>query len=510
MKKRLFCYISLIFLGCSVCTADERPNIIFLLTDDQRWDAAGFMGNTEIKTPHLDKLAADGMVFENHFNTTSICMPSRASIMTGKYEFITGVSFGRGNMKPEDWARTYPMLLREAGYYTGFAGKLGFDVDFADKKKGDKYSVLPVNDFDKWGGWPKQGSYTTQRNQYLKKYADEYPHVTRALGAFAQDFIRDSVKQEKPFCLSISFKAPHSPKTADPIWDDLYEGVTFSKAANFGLEHTAHLAPQSSLGRQRLELWDEYSTPDNYQKNLSTYYRQIYGVDYAVGMIREELERLGLADDTIIIYTSDNGYFLGSHGFGGKVLPYEDGTHVPMVIFDPRNTTSHGKRAAGITSGIDIAPTILTYAGINVPENMNGENLQPIMNNPKTRVRDQLLQIQVWNQQRNDIIGSLGVVTEKYRYTYWYYANDEMQPTEELFDRINDRHETRNLAVNPEHRETLEAMRKLYDTNLETWKALRTDQYGYDTYDRIADRTIPWQDKTFRKPKPQTNKRKKK
>jgi arylsulfatase A-like enzyme len=289
-----------ILLFCGTLTAQtvKRPNIIFMLSDDQRHDAVGFMGNTEIKTPHLDQLAADGMVFENHFNTTSICMPSRASIMTGKYEFITGVSFGRGNMALKDWARTYPMLLREAGYYTGFAGKLGFDVDFPDKKKGDNYSALPVNDFDGWGGWPKQGSYNTKRNKYLAHYADKYPHVTRALGAYAQDFIKDAAKQDKPFSLSISFKAPHSPKTADLLFDDLYKGVTFSKPPHFGLEHGEQLAAQSKLGRQRQDLWESYSTDEGYQENLSVYYRQIYGVDFAVGMIRDELEKQDLAENT--------------------------------------------------------------------------------------------------------------------------------------------------------------------------------------------------------------------
>jgi arylsulfatase A-like enzyme len=500
----IFC-IALFCLRGTVL-ADQRPNIIFLLTDDQRWNAGGYMGNTEIKTPNLDQLAADGMVFENHFNTTSICMPSRATIMTGKYEFITGVTFGRGNMKPEDWSRTYPMLLKRAGYYTGFAGKLGFDVDFPGAVKGDKYSLLPVKDFDGWGGWPQQGNYRTEKNQYVAKYAEKYPHVTRALGAFSQDFIKTAAKQDKPFCLSISFKAPHGPQQADPAFDDLYdEGVIFSKPENYGMETGATRAPQSALGRQRVKSWLNYNTEERFQKFVNIYYRQIYGVDVAVGMIREELERLGLADNTIVIFTSDNGFFLGSHAFGGKTLPYEDGTHVPMIVYDPRNGSSHGKRTKAVTSGIDIAPTILTYAGAAIPAEMNGEMLQPIMNNPKARVRDQLLQIQVWSNTRDDVIGALGVVTEKYRYSYWYYANEEMAPTEELYDRINDRWERRNLAANPEHKETLETMRTFYDSNLEMWKELRIGEYGYDSYDRIADRNIPWQEKEFVEPRPKRN-----
>ncbi len=493
-KRYAFILTILALCGTLLHAAPKPPNIVFLLTDDQRFDAVGFMGNEEIKTPNLDELAARGTVFDNHFNTTSICMPSRANLMTGCYEYIHGVSFGRGPMEKKYWSQTYPVLLRANGYFTGFGGKFGFDL--SAPRRAPKHERLPTEDFDIWAGWPGQGTYNTAKNEYTAKYAKDYPHVTRALGAFGQDFIKAAAKQDKPFCLSISFKAPHSPESYDPFFKDLYEGVTFSKPDNYGTA-VDHLAPQSRLGRQAQLIGPGYLTDEGYQKKLHIYYRQISGVDYAVGMIREALAEQGVADNTVILFTTDNGYFCGSHKLGGKALLYEDATRAPMVVYDPHNEASHGKRVAGISAGIDIAPTILTFAGVEVPPIMNGIPLQPMLDNPETRIRKQLSLHQIWNQTRDDVIGSMGVVTEDYRYTYWYYADDGMPPTEELFSRKRDRWEQTNLIHNPEQAPMLAHMRSLYDANLAEWKAGRTESNSYPRYDTIADRQIPWQEKKF-------------
>lgn len=493
MKTLTIC-IALLSAGLTLGAIAKRPNVVFLLTDDQRFDAAGFMGNKEIKTPNLDKLAAEGTVFDNHFNTTSICMPSRANIMTGCYEFVHGVSFGRGSMQKAHWQQTYPVLLRKNGYFTGFGGKFGFDLNA--KKGAPKEERLPTREFDVWAGWPGQGTYTTAKNEHTAKYAKDYPHVTRALGAFGQDFIEAAARQDKPFCLSISFKAPHTPESYDPFFEDLYEGVTLSKPDNYGTS-VDHLAPQSRLGRQARLIGPGYLSDEGYQKKLHIYYRQISGIDYAVGMIREALAEEGLADNTVILFTTDNGYFCGSHELGGKALLYEDATRAPMLIYDPRNEASHGKRVPGITAGIDIAPTILAFAGVDAPGIMNGKPLQPMLDDSETRTRKQLALHQIWNQTRDDVIGAMGVVTEEYRYNYWFYANDKMPPAEELFSRKNDRYEQTNLINNPELAPVLEEMRKLYDANLEEWKTGRTENSSYPRYDTVADRRLPWQEKEF-------------
>ena len=202
-----------------------QPNIIYLLADDQNVSSVGCYGNADVITPNMDKLGQKGIVFDRHYNTTAISMASRASIFTGMYEYKTGTNFDHGNMKQEVWKKSYPVLLRNAGYFTAFAGKFGFEVDELG---------LCENDFDMWGGAPGQSSYVTQENSSMAKYAKEFPHSTLSYGAFGRDAIREAVKENKPFCLSISFKAPHLPSQPDPKFNDIYAGKTFTKPANFG------------------------------------------------------------------------------------------------------------------------------------------------------------------------------------------------------------------------------------------------------------------------------------
>jgi len=170
--------------------APSRPNIVFLFADDQNTLSVGCYGNKDVKTPNMDQLARDGVVFDKHYNTTAICMASRANVFTGMYEYKTGCNFEHGNMKLEVWAKSYPVLLREAGYLTAFAGKFGLEVE----GKG-----ICESDFDYWGGGPGQTNYATATNKSMKKYAEKYPHSTLSYGAFGQDVIRAAAKQDKPF-----------------------------------------------------------------------------------------------------------------------------------------------------------------------------------------------------------------------------------------------------------------------------------------------------------------------
>ena len=200
---------------------DDRPNLVFLLTDDQSTSSMGCYGNAEVKTPNLDALARAGIVFDCHYVSTAICMASRANIMTGKFEFRHGCNFEHGALHSSHWATSYPILLKEAGYRTAIAGKIGFEVTTRSGKKG----VLPAGDFDRWGAGPGQTSYQTARNRSMVDYAEEFPHSSRSYGAFGADFIEESVKSGSPFCLSISFKAPHKPATPDPVDHDIYASV---------------------------------------------------------------------------------------------------------------------------------------------------------------------------------------------------------------------------------------------------------------------------------------------
>jgi arylsulfatase A-like enzyme len=456
--------------------SEERPNIVFLLADDQCVYSVGCYGNSDVKTPHMDQLGHDGVIFDNHYVTTSICMASRASIMTGMYEYKHGCNFGQGGLEASTWQQSYAILLREAGYFTGFAGKYGIDgVD------------TPADSFDVWGGGPGQTNYATAKNASMVQYAEEYPHSTLSYGAFGQDFIQSAVEQDKPFCLSISFKAPHKPATPDPQFDGIYDGIDFTKPANFGRINGEHLSLQSKQGRQ-YDRGVSWGYELEYNEAMRPYYQQIYGIDVALGMIREELERSGVAENTVVIYTSDNGYICGSHGYGSKVLPMEESARVPLMIYDPRHPVS-GKelRCDALTANIDFAPTILEMAGLPIPEDMDGKSLTDLLDDPQGEIHNTVALMNVFNPVPTHC---QTVVTKRWKYTYWWYANDEMEPAEELFDLQNDRLEMHNLASNSEYRQALEMMRTEYDKELDLWREHAAP--GYETFARLFDRSIPW------------------
>lgn len=359
---------------------DPRPNLVFLLADDQCFWSLGCYGNPNVRTPQLDRLAAEGMAFDRHYDTTAICMASRASILTGMFEFKTGCNFAHGPLLRTHWERSYPVLLRRAGYLTAFAGKIGIEV--ADRPGGP--SQLPEDDFDWWGAGPGQTYYETAKNPSIARYARKYPHSTLAYGAFGRDFIRYAATQGRPFCLSISFKAPHRPPTPDPRFDQVYAGRRFTKPPNFGREHGRHFAPQSRQGRQYVR-FHEWGYDTDYDGVMRRYHQLIYGIDVAVGMIRQALEQTGLADNTVILYTSDNGFLCGAHGYASKVLPYEESSRVPLILYDPRHGhLGRGRRCQALTGNVDIAPTLLELAGLPVPPEMDGRSLLPLYRIPSS------------------------------------------------------------------------------------------------------------------------------
>ena len=463
---------------------ETRPNVIFLFTDDQSSYSLGCYGNKDVKTPHIDSLSEAGMTFDHHYDTTAICMASRVNVMTGLYEYRHGCNFDHGPLTEKLWETAYPMRLRKSGYLTAFAGKFGFELR-KGTGKGPKY--LPEDDFDKWGGGPGQTNYATAKNPSMKAYAKKYPHSSRSYGAFGSDFVRESAKSGKPFCLSVSFKAPHKPDQPDPIFDKVYAGKKFTKPSNYGREYGKHFSLQSKQGRQ-YERFVSWGYRDRYDEVMAIYHQMVHGVDSAVGMIRAAVKEAGVTENTVFIFTSDNGFFCGSHGYGSKVLPYEESSNVPLIIFDPRHSSSGKKlRSAALTANIDMAPTILDLAGLEVPDEMDGVSLLPLLDNPKAAVRETAALINVWGPQAAH---SYGVVTRDYKYLYWPFEGGDLEPTEELYHLAKDPGELTNLA--PLKGKDLKKMRVVYDAAVEAWKRDTVDYNGYEQYGAIFDRSIPW------------------
>jgi len=334
-------------------------------------------------------------------------------------------------------------------------------------------------------------------NKSMKQYAKKYPHSTLAYAAFANDFMRESVAEKKPFCISISFKASHRPVKPDPKFDNVYKDTVFEKPKNYGRENGKHLAAQSKTGRQ-YPRFEEWGYANNYNNVMRKYNQQIYGVDVAVGMIRDEIEKLGVADNTVIIFTSDNGFLCGSHGYGSKVIPYEESTRVPLIIFDPRHPSSgQQQRCDALTGSIDLCPTMLNLAGLKPLQNIDGVSLKPLLDDPKQQVRKSLSLMNFWGPETTH---SFGVVTKNWKYLYWYSEEDGMSATEELFDMASDREESANRAGEDQHLNELNGMRDLYEKHLYEIKENGINDH-YRQYADLFDRKQTWDSKMQRKNK---------
>jgi arylsulfatase A-like enzyme len=395
-------------------------------------------------------------------------------------------------MERRIFANSYPVQLRQAGYFTGFAGKIGFVIE------GEKFKAFE-KEFDVWAGGPGQTKYRTDKNKGIAKYADRYPHCSRAYGAWAQDFLKAAKQSGKPFCMSVSFKAPHLPFEPDPIDLKLYESKkVFTRPLNYGVENGKHLSVQVHTSRAATGYREWVNDYDN---TARLYYALITGVDAAVAMIREELARDGLDKNTVIIFTSDNGYNSGSHGFGDKVIPYEEGSKAPLIIYDPRLPKEYGGKVCNaVTSNVDATATIFALSGVPAPEGNDGKSLLPLLTNPAGRVRDWLPLFNFWGIQSAQ---SLAVVSPEWKYIYWYYGGHgerrfsglQMKPTEELFHLSKDRIEMVNIAKGSEFAAELEKARAAYDAELVAMKAKVIKGHGYEPYPVLFDRTTPWEKK---------------
>ncbi|MBD3630016.1 sulfatase-like hydrolase/transferase [Cyclobacterium sp.] len=405
-----------LFSGCQkkILKDNKRPNILFLMADDQRADAFGFMGNSNVLTPNLDNMAYDGIVFENAYCVAPICQPSRSSIMTGQFLGTHGSGFDRPTnyiITEDEFKTSYPVLLRSNEYFTGFIGKFGFAVGDGKKVKNknfqDEKAYMPSHHFDIWNGFPGQGSYFPKDGKF-NGYENngKASHLTEFIGNQAIDFFRKATLSGKSFCLSISFKAPHAPFTPDQEFSKKYIGPFIPRMVNDKPEYYEKL-PEVVKEKSRNARWyfgrveDYYGQKISYrhdwhievdsiyQEYIKNYYALISGIDHTVGRIRGELKKLGIEKNTVIIYTSDNGFFAGSRQLMGKSLLYEESVKTPMIVYDPTISKKEGiRREKGLISHVDIAPTLLDIAGIDIPKNYPGNSFMPIVLGEKEKVHD--------------------------------------------------------------------------------------------------------------------------
>ncbi|MHC4517019.1 MAG: sulfatase family protein [Planctomycetota bacterium] len=431
--------------------APSRPNILFLLTDDQRFDDLGSMGNEVIQTPHLDRLAGEGVIFSNAFVTTAICCSSRASILTGQHMRRHGIEDLATPLSSAAMDATYPVLLRRAGYRTGFLGKMAIGRPSEDIR----HLSLPADKFDFWYGFPQSISF--------RQVVDGKPRfLTTLLAEKAVEFLRTN-PAHKPFCLSISFKTPHGPFSFfDPCTADPYENTEIPPCATCTRED---YEAQPEFLRKSLNgtgAWPE-APLERFAGSARTCYRLITGMDAAVGRIMATLEELGLDEDTVVIFTSDHGALRGAHGLSGKWTMYEESIRVPLIVRDPRlPTVMRGTRRNQMVLNIDLAPTMLALGGVPVPPRMQGDDIGPLLRDASIGWRSEWFYEHTYNTKppRRPIAKSEGVRTQRWKYIRYI---EQDPPYEQLFDLKNDPGEKQNLVALADHGDVLAQMRARWE-----------------------------------------------
>ena len=433
----------------------SRPNILLLYADDQRNHTLGCAGHPVVKTPNIDALAKDGLRFENAFVSTSTCWVGRACLFTGCYERKHLYRAQPGPLNPELCESSYFAVLKRAGYRTGHLGKE--HVNISTESAAAMFDVRRK----------------ISRRPYFKKQLDgSERHETQILGDWATEFLKEQPK-DQPFCLQLSFNATHAedgdkrpgighypwPKVTNGMYED--QQMPLPKLRDPAIYEAQPDFLKKSINRQRY-FW-RWDTPEKYQTNMRAYFRMISGIDHVVGRLVAQLEEQSLADNTVIIYTADNGYYLGDRGFAGKWTHYEQSLRVPLIVHDPRMLEAkRGRVLSELALNSDLASTMIDLAGLPIPDAHTGHSLAP------------LIQGEELSGWRSDFLCEFLAVPgsiprwEGVRGTNWVYARYYVHgigkpPFEFLHDLKSDPDQLSNLALNEKKSPALKQMRARCD-----------------------------------------------
>ena len=413
----------------------ERPNIVFLLTDDQRDNTFGNTGHPILQTTGMDKLIQRGVRFSNTYIATPVCAPSRVSLFTGMPERIHGVGFSSSyQITEEQWSKTYPAIMRENGYYTGFIGKFGVE-----------FYTFRGNAEEKFDFWIGHDGWTRFFPKDFKKFSCE-PYrnfeseiITPIMGEALQKFLK-AAPSDKPFCLSVSFNVPHGGQTTSmyagyegwrdmlkpanenpklsghPVYGDLYRNIDIpvpEETAGDPYRFIPRFILDQDSGRNKTYSYDY--TKETCKEHYIRYYQTITGLDKIVAEFIAELENRGLMDNTVIIFASDHGLLMGEYGMGGKALLYDLSSKIPCFIYDPdMPEKDRGKTVDKLVSSLDIPVTILDYAGIKKPDEMAGSSLIPLVYGKGTSWRQELFLESLFTLRDNPFCEGIRIDDWKY------------------------------------------------------------------------------------------------
>ncbi|MCK5442291.1 MAG: sulfatase [Maribacter sp.] len=471
---------------------EKRPNIIFILSDDHAYQAISAYGHGLNETPNIDRIAKQGAIFNKAFVTNSICAPSRAVILTGKHSFLNGKV---DNVQPFDWEQSsFPKLLQSNGYKTALIGKIHLNG-------------LPLG-FDYSAVLPGQGAYYNPDFLINGKKERITGYVTDITTDLTLEWLKDQ-KDDKPFCVFYNQKAPHRRwlpairdaekytqmnfKQPETLFDDYKNRGASAKTAEMDILGHMNLTGDNkiypstldemglaenmdynsrafdlSVGRMNKEqraAWDAIYGPINeqfksaykemsdkelkiwkYQRYMQDYLGTIESVDDGVGKVLDFLEESGLAENTIVIYTADQGFYLGEHGWFDKRFMYEESLRTPLLIRYPKEIKP-GTEVNELVQNLDFAPTLLEYAGVTIPSEMQGASFRKLVNKENLEWRDAIYYTYYEYPSVHMVKRHYGVRTVRYKLMHFYYDVDEW----EMYDLEKDPQEMNNIYGNPEY-----------------------------------------------------------
>lgn len=420
---------------------DTRPNFLFILTDDQRYDSLSSLGHPFAKTPNIDRICKEGGKFANAFVTTSLCSPSRASFLTGRYASSHGVPNNCTKFDPK--VPTFGSMLQGAGYDTAFMGKWHMATDGS-----------PQPGWNRWISFFDQGLYWNPTFNIDGKQTPSQGYVTDMLTDYAIDWLKKD--RQAPFCLCLWHKAVHGEFAPATRHLNLYSDI--------------HPEPPKSMYeskegkpawvRKISGTWDHAETRKRDIEKIKNYYRTLAAVDESTGRILDLLKENGQLDNTVVVFAGDNGFFLGEHGLGDKRAMYEESIRIPFLVRYPK-MIKPGSVFNDMVLNIDVCPTFLDLAGVKAPEGIQGTSMRPVFDGNDANWREDWLYEYNWEAEARRRPGIRGVRTKRWKYIT--YLDDVNKP--ELYDLRNDPMEMRNVIDVPSCSKVLEDMK----ARLERW-----------------------------------------
>jgi len=422
---------------------DTRPNILFIMSDDHASHAMSCYGSRINRTPNLDRIAEGGMRFDNCFCTNSICTPSRAVILAGTYNHVNDVTTLASKM--DNRLLTFPKLLRESGYQTAIVGKWHLGQGPEHEPTG----------FDFWRVLPGQGLYhNPEMIDAEGKHVFE-GYVTDLITDMCLDWLRDRDK-DRPFCLLCHHKAPHRHWEPDEKHAHMYDDADIPEPETFNDDYSnrasAAAAAKMRIERDMNDLDLKQPIPEGltkaqekswkYQRYIKDYLRVVASIDDNVGRLLDYLDEEGIADNTLVIYTSDQGFFLGDHGWYDKRFMYEESLRMPFIVRFPEEVKS-GTVNRDIVLNVDFAPLFLDLAGVEKPKELQGENFRPLLQGSTPEDWRKSMYYRYWmHKSHHNVYAHYGVRTLRYKLIYYYSdplgqpgaVDEKHEPEWELFD----------------------------------------------------------------------------